>query len=112
GATVTSSSAFIELELANNPTDANLQGTLGVSAVNGIATFSNLRVDKPGVGYTLLAFSETLTDAVSTSFNITPPRIVLDIAGSDVVGVGSSVLVDIALEQPAPSGGVTVSVTS
>src|SRR5206468_3305213 len=42
-----------------------------VNAVNGVATFANLTIDKVGTGYTLTATSGTLTQATSNSFNIT-----------------------------------------
>jgi len=36
---------------------SRISGTLTVSAVNGVATFADLRLDKPGKGYTLVATS-------------------------------------------------------
>src|SRR3989449_597597 len=52
-----------------------LTGNAPVNAVNGVATFANLTIDKAGTGYTLTATSGTLTQATSNSFNITaaPP---------------------------------------
>jgi hypothetical protein len=44
-----------------------------ITAVNGVATFSNCRIDRAGVGYTLTASSNpVLTPVVSATFNITP----------------------------------------
>jgi len=40
--------------------------------VNGVATFSNLRIDKAGTGYTLAASAGGLTGATSTAFDIAP----------------------------------------
>jgi hypothetical protein len=42
-----------------------------VNASNGVATFSNLSIDKVGTGYTLKATSNSLTQANSSAFNIT-----------------------------------------
>ena len=41
-----------------------------MSAVNGVAIFSTLSIDKAGNGYTLTAASSALTDATSPSFDI------------------------------------------
>ena len=62
----------ITLALAANPGGSTLGGTLTVNAVNGVATFSTLTLNKVGIGYTLSASSPTLTGATSTAFNITP----------------------------------------
>ena len=40
--------------------------------MNGVATFSNLSINKTGTGYTLSATSSGLTTATSSTFNITP----------------------------------------
>src|SRR5882724_9379264 len=50
-----------------------LSGGTPINAVNGIATFPSLSVDKAGNGYTLQATASGLTDATSSTFNITPP---------------------------------------
>ncbi|MQF49162.1 hypothetical protein FIM08_04635, partial [SAR202 cluster bacterium AC-647-N09_OGT_505m] len=52
--------------------DANLSGTTTVAAVDGIATFTNLSIDKAASGYTLTFSVSGLTGAVSSSFTITP----------------------------------------
>lgn len=47
-----------------------LSGTTTLSAVNGVATFSDLSIDQPGNGYTLQVTSSGTTAAVSAPFNI------------------------------------------
>jgi hypothetical protein len=47
-----------------------LSGTTTVTAVNGVATFSDLSIDQPGNGYTLLVAASGATAALSTPFNI------------------------------------------
>ena len=42
-----------------------------MSAINGVATFSDLSIDKLGTGYTLRATATGLTQATSLAFNIT-----------------------------------------
>src|SRR5205085_230208 len=49
-----------------------LSGTTTIAAVGGIATFSNLSIDKVGTGYTLTASDASLTGTTSGSFSITP----------------------------------------
>ncbi|SET30373.1 S8 family serine peptidase [Stigmatella erecta] len=67
GNPVTTGTNKITVALGNNPTGATLSGTLTVTAVNGVATFSNLSLDKVGTGYTLTATAEGLTGATATS---------------------------------------------
>src|SRR5437773_288572 len=50
-----------------------LSGGTPINAVNGIATFPSLSVDKAGTGYTLRATASGLTDGTSNTFNVTPP---------------------------------------
>src|SRR6185295_7896803 len=58
------------LAISANPGNGTLSGTNTVNAVSGVATFSNLSIDKSGTGYTLLATSSSLTAATSATFNI------------------------------------------
>jgi hypothetical protein len=39
-----------------------------VTSVSGVATFTDLEIDKSGTGYTLTAASTGLTSAISSSF--------------------------------------------
>src|SRR2546425_844570 len=53
--------------------NAALSGTNRVSAVAGVATFTDLAVDQPGLGYTLTAaFGSATPIATSAAFTITP----------------------------------------
>ncbi|MDQ6804907.1 MAG: hypothetical protein M3065_08045, partial [Actinomycetota bacterium] len=70
GNIVTGSSAPVTVALQSNPGSATLGGTTTVNAVNGVATFSNLTVNKPGLGYTLAATSPGLTGATSSAFDV------------------------------------------
>ena len=45
----------VTIALANNPGVGTVSGTLIVQAVNGVATFPDLRLDTAGIGYTLIA---------------------------------------------------------
>ncbi|MGH7638755.1 MAG: hypothetical protein ACREOK_13990 [Gemmatimonadaceae bacterium] len=70
GDLVTGSSAPVTLTLGANPGSATLEGDLTVNAVNGLATFSDVRIARAAQGYTLLASSPGLTSATSEAFEI------------------------------------------
>ena len=79
GNTVTSFGGNVTITLGSNPGGATLSGTNLEAAVNGVATFANLHLDKAGAGYTLVATAPALTGASSGSFNVTA-------AGATVLG--------------------------
>ncbi|HEX8453305.1 MAG TPA: Ig-like domain-containing protein [Longimicrobium sp.] len=72
GNTVTTATDNVTIAIGNNPASGTLSGTATVAAVNGIATFSDLSINKAGAGYTLAASSGSLTGATSGPFDITP----------------------------------------
>ena len=69
----------ITLAIASGPEGASLGGTLKISAVAGVASFSDLVLQTAGA-YTLSATDSALTAATSSSFTITPA------AASQLVG--------------------------
>ena len=71
GNTVTSSSATVAVAFGTNPGAGTLSGTVSLAATNGVATFSDLSINKTGTGYTLVASSTGLTSATSSAFNVT-----------------------------------------
>jgi len=73
GTTDLNYSGAIWISLDANPGGATLSGTRRVYPVNGFATFSDLRIDKPGSGYTLRATAWPLNYKRSNSFDITAP---------------------------------------
>ena len=68
---VTGASNTVKVAFANNPTGAKLGGTLSVKAEPGVATFSNLTINKVGSGYTLQLTSSGLSGAVTNPINVT-----------------------------------------
>jgi hypothetical protein len=52
--------------------DAVLSGNTTVNAVNGLASFDNLSINKPGAGYSLTASSGNITSAIGNDFTILP----------------------------------------
>jgi alpha-tubulin suppressor-like RCC1 family protein len=71
-ARVTTATDAVTLALGANPGGGTLGGTTTVTAVNGVATFADLSLDKAGAGYTLVASAAALTGATSTPFDIDP----------------------------------------
>ena len=53
GNTVTSANDNITLAIGTNPGSGTLSGTATAAAVNGVATFNNLSIEKAGSGYNL-----------------------------------------------------------
>jgi hypothetical protein len=70
GSTDTLFTGTITIALASNSTGASLSGTASVRSVDGIASFSNLAVDKAGT-YTLQASATGSGAVTSTAFSIT-----------------------------------------
>jgi probable HAF family extracellular repeat protein len=66
----TSANDTITLLMGNNPGGGTLSGTLIANAVNGVATFNNLSIDKAGRGYTIMATAANATDVASNRFNV------------------------------------------
>jgi hypothetical protein len=60
------------VSLISNSTGATLSGTRRVVVVNGVATFSDLSIDKPGSGYELRATHWPLNEKNSVPFNVSP----------------------------------------
>ncbi len=73
GNTATSFAGSVTITLSANFGGAVLSGTKTVTAVNGVATFSDLKVDKAGTGYMLAATASGLAGALSSAFAVTPP---------------------------------------
>jgi alpha-tubulin suppressor-like RCC1 family protein len=71
GSTVTAATNAVTIALGENPGEGALSGTLTVSATQGVATFTNLRIDRPGSGYTLVANAAGLGGATSALFAVT-----------------------------------------
>src|SRR5881396_1300308 len=70
GATVVSFTGDVTVALATNPAGGTLGGTTTLAAVNGVATFANLTIERVGQGYTLRASTGALSQT-SPPFEIT-----------------------------------------
>jgi PKD repeat protein len=80
----------ITISLGANPGAGTLSGTTSAAAVSGVATFSNLSINRAGNGYTLQAGATNPTGATSNPFNITTPAtsITLDRVGGTLGETG------------------------
>ncbi|MFK8011602.1 MAG: hypothetical protein AB8B80_06145 [Marinicellaceae bacterium] len=56
----------------SSPSGGTLSGDLSVNAINGVATFTNLSIDKSGADYKLRATSSGVTGAISSRFDVNP----------------------------------------
>lgn len=65
----TESGRTISMAIASGTPGASLTGTTSTTTVNGVATFSALKIDKVGT-YTLSANSSGLTSATTTAFDV------------------------------------------
>jgi hypothetical protein len=72
GQLVTNSKAAITIAITStaNPGGGKLSGTKTVSASGGVASFSGLSIDQPGIGYRLTATSHGLGSVTSGHFTI------------------------------------------
>jgi hypothetical protein len=70
GQPATTSTAAVVVAIGSNPGSGRLSGTTTVDASGGIASFPNLSIDKPGIGYTLTATSPGIISATSPAFTI------------------------------------------
>jgi uncharacterized repeat protein (TIGR03803 family) len=87
GNLVTSDNSTVTMSAADG---TPLGGTTSVNAVNGVATFSNLTITKPG-SHALLASDGSLTSSSSTSIPVTPALTTLSLtAPASSVTVGQT----------------------
>src|SRR5947199_362429 len=124
GATVVSFTGDVTVALATNPAGGTLGGTTTLAAVNGVATFANLTIERVGQGYTLRASTGALSQT-SAPFEITtaaagklgmvtqPSALQLhDAAGNAVHQSGVPVTAAIASGGPALSGANPIATTT
>jgi len=93
GNVVAASGAGIDLALGANPGGATLSGQTHSTAVDGVASFTGLTLDKPSAGYTLVASAASLPAATSAPFLVAP-------AG----GAAARIVITTGNQQTAPAG--------
>ncbi len=114
GNRVPTSTAPVTMALENNPGPGVLTGTLIVNAVAGVATFTNLKINRAAEGYTLRAQSPGLTAVNSTSFNVTPgaPATMRFSVQPSNVAAGEPITPDIRVELLDGQGNLASGATS
>ncbi|MGH7615225.1 MAG: S8 family serine peptidase, partial [Gemmatimonadales bacterium] len=70
GNTATGFTGGVTVAIGINPSGGILSGTTTAAAVGGIASFSTLSIDQPGVGYTLTATAVGPAGATSAVFDV------------------------------------------
>jgi len=89
-----------------------LSGTTQVGAVAGTATFSDLRIDWPGTGYTLVASASGLGNVTSAPFDVRLPPGSVTLAPTLVgVDLGTSVPFTATVTNDPSNAGVTWTLT-
>ena len=110
--------AAVRVEIAANAGGATLSGTVTVNTLNARATFTDLRIDKAGTGYTLVARSRAAT-TTSTPFDVTAgpptPNTSDVITGSGLLMPGDTTLVTVrardAVGNALSQGGAAVQIS-
>jgi hypothetical protein len=70
GNVATGFAGAVTLAIGTNPGGGTIGGTTTVGAVNGVATFNSVNVNRVGAGYTLAATAGGLAGATSATFDI------------------------------------------
>ena len=116
--TVTSAGNTVTIGLGGNSGGATLSGNLSVAAVNGVATFPNLTVNRSGTGYMLVATAQTLTPTTSAAFNVVagaPSQLSFTVAPPATAGSGSPFTASPVVQlrdqsgNPAGTSGILIS---
>ncbi len=72
GNLVSSFDGRVSVALANNPRGTTLGGTLSVMASGGVATFSGVTINKAASGFTIVATSAGVGEAITGAITVTP----------------------------------------
>jgi hypothetical protein len=101
GDVLSSDDTAVTLSIISGPSGATLSGTTSVTAVSGVATFSDLILNTPGT-YELKASGTGVNSADSDVFTITEPKLVFIQQPTDTVtGMVVSPLITVAIENSA-----------
>ena len=118
GNVATAFTGTIIVTLGSNPGGGMLSGSTSAAAVAGVATFSGLSVNRPGVGYTLFAGATGIGGVMSGAFTVAvgPPASCVLVSGNTQTAAVNTTLAPIvvavadAAGNPVPNAGVTAAV--
>jgi hypothetical protein len=119
GNVATAFTGTIIVTLGSNPGGGMLSGSTSAAAVAGVATFSGLSVNRPGVGYTLFAGATGIGGVMSGAFTVAvgPPASCVLVSGNTQTAAVNTTLAPIVVAvrdapgNPLPHAGVTAAVT-
>jgi hypothetical protein len=118
GNVATAFAGSVAIALKSDPGGGSLGGTGSIVPTDGVAAFSDLEIDKAGIGFTIQASSIGVTDATTNSFDVTPVAatklvVTAEPATSFTAGstFGLTVEVEDALGNVVTNFGSTVDIT-
>ncbi|MEZ0229163.1 MAG: hypothetical protein ACAI25_11100, partial [Planctomycetota bacterium] len=112
GTTLTSATSAVTLSIAANPGAVTLSGTRTVNAVNGVASFPGIALDRAGVGYKLAASAPGSTGATSPAFDVSGPPARLSFTVQPTHGVVAVPLAPVKVRVEDASGSLVRAATS
>jgi hypothetical protein len=74
----------VTVAIGTNPGGGTLGGTTAVTAVSGVASFTDLSIDKHGDGYTLSATAPGLSEVICVAFDIAVNVATVEVTPADV----------------------------
>jgi hypothetical protein len=101
GNLITADNGSVTIGIGTNPGSGILGGSLTTSAVNGVASFSNLVLNTAGIGYTLNLSRSGLSGATTSSFTVNPStasKLVITQAQSSGIVAGAAFGLVVAIE--------------
>jgi uncharacterized repeat protein (TIGR01451 family) len=102
------------LYLANNPAGGALQGSLLANAVNGVATFSGVSINKAGENYRLAAIATSLDPAAGGFFDVLPQNADLAVsisASPNPVETGAALTYTVGVQNLGPLAASNLTLT-
>ena len=100
GNVVTTASGTVGVAFASNPTGATLGGTTSVTTSQGVASFTNLTINKTGSGYTLEVSSSGLSSAITSAINVTKNGMSSALATPTTTRTPDPLLAPLVLDSP------------
>lgn len=103
----------VVLSLQDNPGSSTLSGTLTLNTTTGRATFSTLRLNRPGTGYTLKAVATGLPTLVSGEFDVllgAATRLLVVSGSGQSANVGTALTFPLVVESQDAVGNVVPNV--